>query len=588
MASVGEILARARSSIRHPSGALALQLKKLDDLQARLDEGLLRVAALGQFKRGKSTLLNALLGAPLLPMGVTPVTVLPTFIRTGDRPRVRIDLDDEQRSVVQGEGDEVAGILDQFISEARNPRNRRRVASVSLEAPSDLLAQGVIMIDTPGVGSTHRHNTTAAEAALAECDAAIFVLSADPPITGVEVDYLEKIRRLIPRVLFVLNKADLLEAAEQAAATQFLESVLAERHIAAPGGVFPVSARRGLRARLDGDARALEDSGLTRLENALTGDLARGKRAILDLTSRARAIDLISDMLFQAELEYRALLTPETELRRKAEVFEASVHSFAEERRLLSDFLALDRKRLLRELENETDRVWSEARKQLARLIGEIGAAAVETRETRDRIAEILARHFEAALGESGRFVRARMQVAALDHRKRAGALIELVRKTAADLLEIAAPPPNEEVLKLRREPYWAAPEPSLSIIDASASALSRLLPAALRQKRARERLVADTERAALRNVANLDWSLRQNIEDSMRDFETAMSEQLGAALNSTREALEMAVEKRAARGAAIEGELAEARGVVDALSGVLAELRAAPPAPPLEGAPAC
>ena len=125
MASVGEILARARSSIRHPSGALALQLKKLDDLQARLDEGLLRVAALGQFKRGKSTLLNALLGAPLLPMGVTPVTVLPTFIRTGDRPRVRIDLDDEQRSVVQGEGDEVAGILDQFISEARNPRRRR-------------------------------------------------------------------------------------------------------------------------------------------------------------------------------------------------------------------------------------------------------------------------------------------------------------------------------------------------------------------------------------------------------------------------------------------------------------------------------
>ncbi|MGO8740470.1 dynamin family protein [Rhodoblastus sp.] len=585
MAPVGEILARAKSSIRHPGGAMALLLQKLDDLQARLDEGLLRVAALGQFKRGKSTLLNALLGAPLLPMGVTPVTALPTFIRAGDRTRVRVVLDDEHKSVVQGEGDEVAEIIDLFSSEARNPHNRRRVASVSLDVPSDLLAQGVMLIDTPGVGSTHRHNTTAAEAALAQCDAAIFVLSADPPITEVEVDYLEKIRRLIPRVLFVLNKADLLDRGEQAAAMQFLDSVLKQRAIAAPDGVFPLSARLGLRARLDGDARALEQSGMARLEKALTGDLARGKRAILDVTLRARAIDLLADMRFQAELEYRALLTPDAELRRKAEIFEASVRSFEEERRRLTDFLALDRKRLLRELESETDRVWGEARKEAARLIGEIDQTNVETREARDRIAQALARHFEAALGESVRLVRERMQAAALEHRKRAGALIELARKTAADLLEIAAPPPpNEDVLKLRREPYWSAPEPSLSIIDASASALSRLLPAALRQKRARERLIADTERAALRNVANLDWSLRQNIGDSLRDFERALGERLGGALDSTREALKMAIEKRAARGAAIESAAAEAKGVVEALSGLSQELRAAP----LEGAPLC
>ncbi len=585
MAAVGEILARAKASIAHPSAALARRLQKLDDLQDRLDEGLLRVAALGQFKRGKSTLLNALLGAPLLPMGVTPVTALPTFIRAGDRPRVRVEFDDEQRSVIQGEGGGVAEILDRFISEARNPHNRRRVASVSIEVPSDLLVQGVMLIDTPGVGSTHRHNTTAAEAALAECDAAIFVLSADPPITEVEVEYLEKIRRLIPRILFVLNKADLLDEAEQAAAIQYLKSVLKERQIAAPDGVFPVSARLGLRARFDGDGQALEGSGLTRLEDALTGDLARSKRTILDVTLRVRAIDLVADMLFQAELEYRALLTPEAELRRKAEIFEASVHSFEEERRLLSDFLALDRKRLLRELESETDRVWSEARKEAMRLVAEIECAAVETRATRDLIAQALARHFEAALGESIRLVQDKMKTAALEHRKRAGALIELVRKTAADLLEIdAPPPPDEEVLKLRREPYWLAPEASLSIIDASAGALARLLPAALRQRRAREQLAADTERAALRNVANLDWSLRQNIEDSTRDFETALGEQLGGALDSTREALKMAIEKRAARSAAIESEAAEAKGVVEALSGLLRELRAAP----LEGALAC
>ena len=589
MTPLNEFLARVKASIPHPSEAQGLLLARLDDLQARLDEGLLRVAALGQFKRGKSTLLNALLGAPLLPMGVTPVTALPTFIRAGDKPRVEVALDDAQKNVIRGEGDEVAEILEQFISETRNPRNQRRVASVSLEVPSNLLAQGVILIDTPGVGSTHLHNTTAAEAALAECDAAIFILSADPPITEVEVDYLEKILKLIPRILFVLNKADLLDEAEKATATHFLEAVLKERHIASPDGVFPVSARRGLRARLDGDAAMLEHSGLRRLEQALTGDLARTKGAILDVTLRARAIDLVADMKFQAEFEYKALLTPEAELRRKAEIFEDSVQSFEEERRRLSDFLSLDHKRLLRELQQETDRVWGEARKEAARLIDETDITGVETRQARDRIAERLALYFETALAESVRLFQHKMKAAALEHRKRAGALIELVRKTAADLLDIeAAPPRNEEVFQFRREPYWVAPEPSLSMIDVSAGALSRLLPAALRQRRAKEQLVGDTERAALRNVANLDWSLRQNIEESMRDFEAALSNQLGQALRATREALRIAIEKRAARSAAIENEVAEAKRVVEALSAILEDLRAEQSAAPIEGAPAC
>ena len=143
-------------------------------------------------------------------------------------------------------------------------------------------------------------------------------------------------------------------------------------------------------------------------------------------------------------------------------------------------------------------------------------------------------------------------------------------------------------MLQLRREPYWVAPEATLSIIDASAGALSRFLPAGLRHRRAREQLIAEAERAALRNVANLDWSLRQNIEDSMRRFETALGHQLEQALGATREALNLALDKRAARSAAIEGEAAEAKRIVDALSGAMAELRAPQPTAPHRGAAAC
>ena len=83
-ASLDELLARAISSTQGSSEAQHRILEKLGDLGARFEEGRLRVAVIGQFKRGKNTLLNALLGAPLLPTGVTPVTAIPTFIEASD------------------------------------------------------------------------------------------------------------------------------------------------------------------------------------------------------------------------------------------------------------------------------------------------------------------------------------------------------------------------------------------------------------------------------------------------------------------------------------------------------------------------
>ena len=144
----------------------------------------------------------------------------------------------------------------------------------------------------------------------------------------------------------------------------------------APEDIFVVSSRRALRAKLDGDARALEQSGVADLERALASKLAREKRMILDVTGRQRLGAVISDLLFQSEFECKALLTPEDELRRKAETFEASARQFEPERRRLSDLLSLDRRELLLDLEAQTDQVWNEAKAEAHRLIDEIDDSA--------------------------------------------------------------------------------------------------------------------------------------------------------------------------------------------------------------------
>ncbi len=576
-APVSALLEQAKAAISFPSNAQAAQLAKLDELQARIDDARLRVAALGQFKRGKSTLLNALLGAPILPMGVTPVTAIPTFIRAGETLNVRIELKGDRRTVVAGTGDNAARLLEEFTSEAQNPRNRRQVAGVMIEAPSDFLAEGVILVDTPGVGSVFQHNTTTAESALSECDAALFVLSADPPITEVEIGYLEKVRKLVPRIFFVLNKADLLDDQERMTAERFLASVLHERGFEASEDVFVVSSRRALRAKLDRDSRAFEQSGVADLERALAGTLRRDKQMILDVTGRQRLAAVVSELLFQSELEYKALLTPEAELRRKAETFEASARQFESERRRLSDLLSLDRRELLRDLEAQTDQIWNEAMAYAHRTIDDIDDSRIETPEARVTVAESLALYFERYLAQEVALFRGRVDAAAKGHSDRAGLLINLVRQTAADLWDITVSSTQaEEVFQTARDPYWVAPEPVPSVIDVSASIAALLLPRKWRQHRARKVLAAQAERAALRNVANLEWSLRQNIEESIRRFESSLTDQLGAALQATREALQIAKEKRAARAEAIEDDIAESRKAVAALTAILSQLQGA------------
>ncbi len=76
--------------------------------------------------------------------------------------------------------------LEDLVTERRNPGNRRNLTSVTVLLDVPVLARGVELVDTPGIGSVYAHNTTAAETALEEMDAAVFVLTADPPVSASE------------------------------------------------------------------------------------------------------------------------------------------------------------------------------------------------------------------------------------------------------------------------------------------------------------------------------------------------------------------------------------------------------------------
>lgn len=306
---------------------------EIDTLRARAREARFYVACVGEFKRGKSTLLNALIGAAVLPTGVVPVTTVPTLLRYGATPRARVRLQAEGWREI-----EIADLAD-YVTEERNPGNAKHVLAAEVLVPSDLLAGGMVLVDTPGIGSIISANTAATEAFVPQIDAAIAVIGVDPPLTGDELTLLARVVRDAPHLLVVLNKADRFSVAEQQAALGFAERALVAHLPRAaavrPSPVLAVSARHALAGtgptyewpalvsalrRLDASSgAALARSGLqrgvgrlaTHLLHDIDERLTALTRPLTDSEGRVQALSLRCDDTEARSRELGALLAVE-------------------------------------------------------------------------------------------------------------------------------------------------------------------------------------------------------------------------------------------------------------------------------------
>jgi small GTP-binding protein len=212
--------------------------RDLVDAPERLGQGRCNLVVLGEFKRGKSTLVNALLGRPLLPTGVLPLTSVVTVVRAGRRDRLVVEF--------AGGRTEAHAIseLARYATEVENPRNKLGVELTTIEIPSTVLDGGIQLVDTPGIGSVHTHNTEAAHGFAGRTDAAIVVLSADQLLSAQERELLAAVDRIAGRVLVVLNRIDLLDTGDRASAIRFVERAVASARTDGPP-VIAVSAREG-------------------------------------------------------------------------------------------------------------------------------------------------------------------------------------------------------------------------------------------------------------------------------------------------------------------------------------------------------
>jgi len=295
-------------------------INSLDELSGKISLKLFYLVVVGLFKRGKSSVINALIGEELAPVAVTPVTSVITFFQYAPETRAEVIFRGGRRYTIN------PADVTYYISEENNPKNKKEVDCVRIFTKSPLL-ENLILVDTPGLGSLFSHNTATTIEFLPRIDAALFVMSADLPISKADEELLKQIRTSVPYVLFVLNKSDLLGTDDLKKMISYNIKMLKEifGEDSAPE-LIAVSARKFFS---NNDNYEPDHGNIKALREKISSRILIGKDEIL--TSRSINLLLTYSNHLQTLLKVKSdtLQMPLNELEKKLEAMQNSIDYLA-------------------------------------------------------------------------------------------------------------------------------------------------------------------------------------------------------------------------------------------------------------------
>jgi Dynamin family len=274
----------------------------LDKAEQRIDQRTIGVAVVGEFKRGKSTLVNALLHTAICPVDADEVTVVPTIIRYAETAGATAYFD-----ATDEDGDPLTEsipveAIGQYVSETGNPGNVRGLRSVEVRLPRRMLRTGLSLIDTPGVGGLDSAYGIITLGALDSADGVLFVCDASQELTQPELDFLRQALQRCPVAACVVTKTDLYP--------QWRKIVELNRvHLETAGIDIPVIAVSSfLRLGDRRDPALAAESGYPNLVDFLARTVVRSANAVA-AASAAREIDFVAGQLGKQINAEKAVLT---------------------------------------------------------------------------------------------------------------------------------------------------------------------------------------------------------------------------------------------------------------------------------------
>ncbi|MCL6622510.1 MAG: dynamin family protein [Syntrophobacterales bacterium] len=542
----------------------------------KLRQNRFHLVVLGAFKRGKSTLINALLGEALLPTAIVPLTSVVTILTYGEQVKIEVRFHDGSTRLISPPE------LVNYITERGNPGNRKGVREVEITYPSDYLKDGVCIIDTPGVGSIYSHNTEVAYNYLPYVDAAVFVVTVDPPLSAAEHEFLRDIREYVHKLFFVLNKIDYVEEPERREALEFTRQVLQADLETDQVLIFPLSAKLALEGKHNGHPELLTASHLPEFEEHLRQFLYREKGRVLLLSCLSGALKALTDSTLVLKVERQAASLPLEELEARITQFNRELEGLEKEREMsllllegrlkavaaafdadLEAFRRQTTARLGREIEavfQEKSRLPGDLRQEMEKfLFGALRDLFTGWRRQEiDRLSQTLAETHQEFASRSNAILERLTQLTAriFDFSLRGFA----VEETFADKSRFS--------FRFNEEPV------GLEILQMT---VTGLLPRALTKGMLLKKLQENVAELVDKHCGRLRWDFHQRLQDIGREFRQSWLARLEETTRSIRQALERARAQRqvsAQQVAARAGELDRSLSKILKAEAELAALR--------------
>jgi len=183
----------------------------------RLEDNRFEIAVFGRVSSGKSSLLNATIGTDVLPVGVTPITSVPTRIIYGETPVVNVwfaNRSPEQFAISR---------LADFVTEQRNPGNEKHVTRIVLQMSSPRLRDGIVFVDTPGLGSLATRGAAETLAYLPRCDLGVVLIDAGSTLTPDDLKTVQTLYEAGVPANVLLSKADLLTVDDRVQVIEYVK-----------------------------------------------------------------------------------------------------------------------------------------------------------------------------------------------------------------------------------------------------------------------------------------------------------------------------------------------------------------------------
>ncbi len=515
--------------------------KSLRKLKDKLENNIFHLAVLGQFKRGKTSFINALISESLLPTAIVPHTSIITVIRYGEKVAVKVVFLDKKEKMISLDE------LHLYVTEKDNPKNKKEVMIVEINYPSDYLKEGILLIDTPGIGSTFLHNTQMTYDYLEKIDAAIFLLSADPPISQNELDFLRDIRRFIPKIFFVLNKIDYLEEKDIDEISQFNEGIL-KKELGIGTMIIPLSAKLALEAKQKKDAQKLQKSRMGGFEKMLSRFFMHEKGDVMLLSVQNSLMRLIDEAVGFCELEIKSIRMPLKDAEERLEQFRTTAEGIRKEQEDAEPIIKAEIARTMEMVdedledfkEKESPRLMSELRERFDSLKdAPRGEIVVQVQKSYLSLIEEL---FEPWRAKEERKVKERFERTAGRFSEASNKAMEKIKELSSELFSVDIPHlPTQDTFTLESRLYYRVDE----VFSQLGDELKLLLPGFAYRKMLWNKLSKNIHQHLDMNSGRIRHDFLERLNNSSMKFIEILNERIDNVIGSIGQAIKKGIEER-------------------------------------------